>query len=432
MERDRGTVVALAGVALLVVTLAASAALAPPREVGDSQGSATLVGVQGAGPGFHETGNVQLLNGSGMEWQQAVADSYFEAEQLPDGNVVVAFISDGYEACGDFESPCPRTGYRILDPDDGFEVVEEYTFPVRSKTNSETHAVDPLPDGGFALVDMDRERLLVVEDGEVAWEWSASSFYEAPPDPTRVDWLHMNDVEYLGEDRFMVSVRNANQIVIVERGEGVVEVVNEDRGEASEETCRQPGELTDYDDDGEVRCGDPGIIHRQHNPHWLGDGGVLVADSENDRVVELARTDDGWEPVWSLERAGSLDLHWPRDADRLPNGNTLVTDTFNKRVVEVTGNGTVVWGTSVEDVPYEADRLPSGEQVGVPTYDGDGAGIEASEGGGVPILSTVVVALHAGVPGMPYWVQEPQVLFALVSLALVAVGLVVRYRSSAR
>ena len=33
---------------------------------------------------------------------------------------------------------------------------------------------------------------------------------------------------------------------------------------------------------------------------------------------------------------------------------------------------------------------------------------------------------------MPYWVQEPQVLFALVSLALVAVGLVVRYRSSAR
>jgi hypothetical protein len=432
MERNRGTALVLTGVLLLAVTLVASAALVPSRTVDGDGSNETIVSVQG----FRSPGSVQGLNGSDVAWELRGAGSYFEAERLADGTVAVAFFEEGTRECGEFDPPCARTGYRIVEPGDGAgggpAVVGEWSFPVRSGTNSEVHAVDPLPDGGFAVVDMEYERLLVVEDGEVAWQWNASELYDAPPDPTTVDWLHMNDVDHLGGDRFLVSVRNANQLVVVERGEGAVEVINEDTG-GDDGTCTQGSQLDDYSGDsgGDVRCGDPAVLNHQHNPHWLGDGAVLVADSDNDRAVELRRTDDGWKPVWTLESAGDLQFNWPRDADRLPDGNTLVTDTRNERVLEVDPNGTVVWSVSTEAVPYEADRVPVGERTGVPSH---GTDVDSDTGradpgsGDVPLLSPAVVGLQAVVPWLPYWVGELQVFVAAVSLVLVAGGIVTRYR----
>lgn len=198
---------------------------------------------------------------------------------------------------------------------------------------------------------MEHERIFTVEGGEVTWEWNASSFYDAPPDPTTTDWLHINDVDVIDKGRYLVSVRNANQIVIVQRGSGVVDVINEDTSDTNDASCRGSGQLADYDRDGEVKCGDPTVLDHQHNPQWLGDGAVLVADSENDRVVELHRTTNGgWRPEWTLEGAGGIAFNWPRDADRLPNGNTLITDTLNRRIVEVNESGEVVWSVQTERI----------------------------------------------------------------------------------
>nr|MDO8112651.1 aryl-sulfate sulfotransferase [Candidatus Sigynarchaeota archaeon] len=44
-----------------------------------------------------------------------------------------------------------------------------------------------------------------------------------------------------------------------------------------------------------------------------------------------------------ITSAGGLPLDWPHDADLLPNGNILVADTGNNRAVEIAPNGTVVW-----------------------------------------------------------------------------------------
>jgi len=428
MEYDRGTVLILAGLALLVATTAASAAMAPERTIDRTGGETrTLVGVQGAWGGGAETGELRALDGSKTEWRRDSADSYFEVERLGPGRVVTSFIAGGYEECGQFESPCARTGYRVIGTDGEPTVVSEYTFPVSSKVNGEAHAVEPLPDGGFAIADMTHERLIVVENGSVVWEWRASSFYDEPPNPLETDWLHINDVDYIGEDRFLVSVRNANQILVIERDEGVRGVINEDRLDENDGSCRREGELDDYDGDGDVRCGDPELIRHQHNPHWVAEGAVLVADSENDRVVELHRQNGTWETVWTVHSPGRLRLNWPRDADRLPNGNTLITDTYNKRVVEVDDEGELVWSASVGDNPYEADRLPGGEQVGVPRHD-ENATVTRRGDTDLPVLSTVAAGLHSVVPGMPYWVGGLQVLVGLVSALLVGVGLVVRYR----
>ena len=485
MRFPRSTVFVALGVVLLTTTLVASAATAPTREVARdgsavlaSDGPATtgandsaetggvLVAIQGGGPQWQRNGEVYLLRDGERVWSVSDRDSYFDATMMENGNVVAGFHNNGYESgCDPYDPPCTKTGFRVIDPDaeGGPATVSEYTFPVRSPTHREVHDVEPIGEDSFVFTDMEYERIVVVTDGEIEWEWRAaeSGFYDAPPDPTTTDWLHINDVDYLGDDRFLVSVRNANQLVVIERGEGVVDVINEDRSAADDDACNIRGQLSDYDDDGEIRCGNPDVIDHQHNPQWLGDGAILVADSENDRVVELHRQDNGtWRPAWALEEAGGLAFNWPRDADRLPNGNTLVTDSLHKRVVEVNRTGAVVWSNSTDLIPYEADLQPEGELTGPYAPNGtagsDGGAItndtdatnaaNATNASGpglryeqservetsdddVPVVSLALVGIRALFPKLPFWFGELQLVLTALSLGLVAGGGIDRYRS---
>ncbi|ESP88791.1 arylsulfotransferase family protein [Candidatus Halobonum tyrrellensis] len=441
MTASRGRRLVVAGLLVFVVTVGASAALAAP-----SGGPApaldddrpTLVGSQGGGTGWHRFGSVYLLDGSDVAWTEGSADSYFDVQRLDDGRVLAGFMDSGYTDCGPYDAPCTHTGFRIVDPDaaDGPAVVDEYGFPVRTDSNSEVHDAEPLPGGGFLVTDMEHERLLIVENGSAVWSWNASTVYDAPADPTTTDWLHINDADRIGDGRFLVSVRNANQLLIVERtddGGRVVETVNADDG-GSDASCVGNGQLRDTDGDGDVQCGDPDVLNHQHNPQWLGDGAVVVADSDNDRVVELHRTESGeWEVAWVRTGAAGAAFHWPRDADRLPNGHTLVTDTLNKRLVELGENGSVVWSYRTERIPYEADRVPrelvGGVDADLPRASGDATDpVDATPDAGVPVLSTLVVGLRAAAPWAPVWFAETQVGLTLVSLALVVGGGVVAVR----
>ncbi|WP_415379296.1 aryl-sulfate sulfotransferase [Halosimplex sp. TS25] len=484
MDVSRGSALVLLGVGLVVATMAVGAATAPDRSVGGvgastptpspsdgtpipdgSDGSTptdaslpdspqTLVGVQG---GWVTHGSVLGYDGGDVAWRNTQADGYFEVSMLDNGSVLAAFANESSDECGDLTAPCARTGYRIIDPGSG-EILSEYSFPVGTITNSEVHAMDTTGNGGIVYTDMDAERVVVVENGTEVWEWRASEFYEAPEDPTSRDWLHINDVDTIGDGRFLVSVRNANQILVVERGEGVVEVINEDTG-TSDDNCLKSDRLVDADGDGDVRCGDPDVIKEQHNPQWLGNGAVLVADSENDRVVELHRTENGsWEPAWVVDEASGLELFWPRDADRLPNGNTLITDSRNMRVVEVNPQGETVWSVPVDEhvetgsgIPYEADRLPYGEFAG--SYDGDsetpadGNGtatptrtplpqMNASDsvggptGDGIPVLSLAVAGIQGSVAQVPFWFRETHLAVSALGVVLVLVGGVDHLRST--
>jgi len=412
-----------AGVLLLAGTVLVSAAVSPSTTVAEEGTRETLVGSQGGGPGWHEDGSLYLLRGTEVAWRldsgPFEADSYFEVTRTDDGRILAAFIDSGYEECGPYADPCARTGFRVISPPPEPRLLEEFSFPVRSVRNSEVHAIESLPSGEVLVADMDRERLLTVRNGTVTWEWNASAVYETPPDPTHTDWLHINDVDAIGEDRFLVSVRNANQLLVVERGRGVVEMINRDPGD-DDSTCRQRRQLRDYDGDGDIRCGDPDVINHQHNPQWLGDGRVLVADSDNNRVVELARTDDGeWTPVWSLESAGAVQLRWPRDADRLSNGNTLVTDTLNRRIVEIDPEGEVVWSAGTELIPYEADRLPGGELVGAPASRSGPPAVGPRDEG---VIGTLLFGLRAVYPQLPFWFTELQLLLSGLSVAMVLLG----------
>jgi len=72
------------------------------------------------------------------------------------------------------------------------------------------------------------------------------------------------------------------------------------------------------------------------------------------REVDLATK----QTVWKFEQ-----LRNPYDADRLPNGNTLIADTFGSRVIEVDPKGTIVWSFAKEVRPFDCDRLPNGNTL---------------------------------------------------------------------
>jgi hypothetical protein len=245
------------------------------------------------------------------------------------------------------------------------------------------------------VADMEWESIFVLdpETRERVWTRNASDPYDAPDDPTTTDWLHINDVDRIGDGRYLVSVRNKNQLLIVEREEGVVDVINEDS--------------------------DTDVLNQQHNPHWLGEGAVLVADSENHRVVELHEneTTGEWEVTWSVAKANGIRLDWPRDADRLPNGNTLITDSYNDRVVEMHENGSVVASYSVPSLPYEADRDPWGESAGGPIYESERRANIGLLDRRIPVLSTLLAGTRH-IVALPYWVSEIHLLVVGVSVVL--------------
>jgi hypothetical protein len=90
-----------------------------------------------------------------------------------------------------------------------------------------------------------------------------------------------------------------------------------------------------------------GIWRKQHQPTFLDDGHLLLFDNlgagrDRSRVLELDPLTG--EAAWQL---GGRDVGFFSktlgSCQRLPNGNTLITESENGRALEVTPGGRVVW-----------------------------------------------------------------------------------------
>jgi len=247
------------------------------------------------------------------------------------------------------------------------------------------HDVDRVGEERLLVADIAEDRAFVLNltSDERAWTWNASADYDRTESGGAPgDWTHINDVEGLDDGRVMVSLRNHDRVAFVDPGEGV-------------DHNWTLGAENAYD-----------VLYEQHNPDYIpterGGPAVLVSDSENNRVVEYRRVDpetgdsttaaDGewrrsWE--WTDDR-----LQWPRDADRLPNGHTLVTDSQGNRVVELDEDDDVVWEVPVP-TPYEAERLGTGDESAggrSKVATGNGSGAARGDGGAVEARSKTGLA----------------------------------------
>lgn len=291
------------------------------------------------------------------------------------------------------------------------EVERRYTYDVSTRHPEDSiHDVDRLNDTHLLVADIFENRVFIVNSSSelITWSWHASTAYDFEGGGSFRDWTHLNDVEYIeSRDLVMTDPRNHDQVLFIDRKTGLRE------------------NLTLGSD------GNHDVLYEQHNPDYIpeprGGPAVLIADSENNRIVEYQRAGDEWNQSWVWSDAR---MQWPRDADRLPNGNTLVTDTHSNRVFEVNESGAITWQIDYPK-PYEAERLGTGdesaggESAASLGLDSKRAGDATATTGGGGVQQSLYVALKTLVPNrvfhglkwvLPSWVSLTDMLALAVAL----------------
>ena len=166
----------------------------------------------------------------------------------------------------------------------------------------------------------------VTPEGTIVNEWRSSDHLNPQEDiicplEARTGWGGANDISAPDDDSFLISFRVLDTVAIVDRA---------------------TGEFT-------WKWG-RGQISHQHNPTRLGNGHVLLLDNgahrrglSYSRVIEV---DPGTsEIVWEYRGSPQMSFftHFTGGAERLPNGNTLITEGNTGRLFEVTPANEVVW-----------------------------------------------------------------------------------------
>src|SRR6185369_4676468 len=271
---------------------------------------------------------------------------------------------------------------------------------IEGKTLILTHTNDTRPNVASASLEDDR-LIEVSPKGDVLWEWVASDHADefgfdaaarnaikAAPGANAArgsfDWLHINSATYVGpnhwfdegDQRFapsniIISSRQASFLAIVARDGKIVWRLGPDFSQSKElRALRQ--------------------IIGQHHAHFIpkglpGEGNLLVFDNggasgygftnpnapdgsnsfarANSRVLEINPVT--LQLVWSYAgpRFYSSNIS---GAQRLPNGNTMITEGANGRLFEVTKEGKIVWeymypqfsGANSANSVYRGYRLP--------------------------------------------------------------------------
>ncbi|QIO25454.1 arylsulfotransferase family protein [Haloarcula sp. JP-L23] len=351
---------------------------------------------------------------------------YNEVERVPGTESIVYVATERLDRaeCHATE-PCNRNVIERLNLTTGErELLYERTNP---RDRNQWHAIALVDDRHVAVGDIAYDRVFVLdtETEMIEWEWEAQSDFDRSGGGVYPgDWTHLNDVEALPDGRVMISLRNQDQIVFIDPDDGL-----------------QRSWTLGADDDHSV-------LYEQHNPDYIPSAGggpaVLVADSENNRIVEYERQGGEWRETWSWSDA---ELRWPRDADRLSNGHTMVVDSNGAHVLELDQDNDIVWSVAikgaydVERFDARADRkgVETATRLGLASSDGgnDAARDVVPEPRAVPkgslavlegILPSVVV--NGLLYVLPPWfgVRELAATFALACTATVWAGIELRWR----
>jgi hypothetical protein len=220
-------------------------------------------------------------------------------------------------------------------------------------------------------------------DGEILWEWLASDHIDelgfsaaaraairGAPGFNRArdsfDWLHINSATYVGPNRWhdagderfhpanvIISSRQANIVAIVARDGSIVWRMGPDYRES--EALAAIGQVIGQHHPHIVPQGLPGAGNLlvfdnggaggYGSANAIGPNGVGILGRGSSRVLEIDPIT--LEPVWSYAMPGRESFkffsHYISSAQRLENGNTLITEGADGRIFEITRDGEIVW-----------------------------------------------------------------------------------------
>ncbi|MHB8466065.1 MAG: aryl-sulfate sulfotransferase [Acidimicrobiales bacterium] len=155
-----------------------------------------------------------------------------------------------------------------------------------------------------------------------SWEHLSTDHHVKCPLESRKEWTHLNSIEIGSDGAWLLSFRLTSTVAIVDSATGDVR----------------------------WRWGADALSH-QHHASWLPNGHVLVFDNgchrrdapSFSRVVELDPQSQKVE--WSYYGQPILAFYsfMISGCERLPNGNTLITEGATGRLFEVTAEHETVW-----------------------------------------------------------------------------------------
>jgi len=190
--------------------------------------------------------------------------------------------------------------------------------------------------------------------GNKVWEWHAwDHIGEGPkkldinyklPEPLggpypNFDWTHFNTVSYIPEtDQVLLNSRNFSEFYLVSYKTGEIEY------RWGNPSAYGGGKLPAWCDDRDQKVFGSHHVTRLENGNFqIFDNGSERPEGNRSRVVEVDPKTG--EIVWEFQARESNNFYSKRQgaAQRLPNGNVLVTSTIFGHLFEVTQKGEVVW-----------------------------------------------------------------------------------------
>lgn len=253
-------------------------------------------------------------------WEYVVTgvpqNSFVEAQLLPNNNILYTVSEKG-----------------VYEVDRSGKIVWSYL------TSKIDHDAQRLPNGDtifvFGMNDQksDAQVVEVNTNGEVVWSWYAKDYFDKAPyaDISDAGWTHTNAVIRLSNGNTLISLRNFDMVAEVDPQGAIVRTIGE------------------------------GTLIQVHGPEILANGNIVAAlpNTQTLRAIEI--DSNSGAVVWQFNWEGDAGA---RDANRLPNGNTLVVGLT--KIVEVTNEGEIVWQLSLTaDIGqdkrlqgfYKADRI---------------------------------------------------------------------------
>ena len=208
-----------------------------------------------------------------------------------------------------------------------------------------------------------------IDTNEIVWEWATFDNYTTDDyDVFQTnhwnDWTHVNNAHYEPADNSVyISSRHLSRITRIDYDTKEI-VYNMGMDMPS----------------GDVTVGDD-LFSYQHSPQLLPNGNLMLFDNGNRRGGQPAGNGDGRSFAIEVELSGdpleeaSIVWSWETptycpstgDADRLENGNTLVTSTQLLGMYEVDPQGEIAWNLEILSTEscgglrpgYRSTRIPN-------------------------------------------------------------------------
>jgi hypothetical protein len=197
--------------------------------------------------------------------------------------------------------------------------------------------------------------------GRVVWEWHANDHFDPDLDIIgplykRQEWYHGNSVWALSDGNLAMTGRHTDSLIVIDRATGKIKLRFGSTAYLDKETGR-----IEYRTGADTAMGGPHDV-REIPAGFPGAGDLTCYDNGTyvsaSRVVEIdaASGDVKWKsPKPTLGRKHYSDF--VAGAQRLPRGNTLVTDGANGRIFQMTRDGEIVW-------EYVSPIVPSSKYQG--------------------------------------------------------------------